>query len=91
MQITLNASNVDSENELANWGYDDIWRITWMTVMFCFLLPLSRSAWALKANFSLAMWLHMVSFVYYVLTSSRSRQLRTCIRCPLLFRVRILR
>lgn len=49
------------ENNIANWGYDDVWRIVWMTLIFCFLMPLSRSAWALKKNFSLAMWLHIVS------------------------------
>eukprot|EP00903_Cladosiphon_okamuranus_P016206 g14954.t1 len=59
LQMPLGKSQIDIENDIANWGYDDIWRITWMTIMFCVLMPLSRSAWALKANFSLAMWLHI--------------------------------
>lgn len=62
--MPLGKSQLDIENDIANWGYDDLWRITWMTIMFCFLMPLSRSAWALKANFSLAMWLHIVSGLY---------------------------
>lgn len=84
--MTLARSNVDTENELANWGYDDIWRIFWMTIMFCFLLPLSRSAWALKKNFSLAMWLHMVRGVYttyiHVLTGCRARALEFYVFLP---------
>eukprot|EP00904_Undaria_pinnatifida_P008092 jgi/Undpi1/4412/HiC_scaffold_17.g07767.m1 len=42
----------------ARWGVDDIWRIFWMTVIFGALMPLSRSAWVLRKNFSLAMVLH---------------------------------
>lgn len=61
MQVGLKASNVDVQNKLANWGYDDVWRLIWMTLIFCILTPLSRSVWALKKNFSLAMWLHIVS------------------------------
>lgn len=60
-QIPLGVPQIDVEKEEANWGYDDIWRIVWMTIIFGALMPLSRSMWALKKNFSLAMWLHMVS------------------------------
>lgn len=59
-QVSLAVGNVDVDNKTAVWGYDDIWRIIWMTVIFAVLMPLSRSAWALKKNFTLAMWLHMV-------------------------------
>lgn len=61
MQVSLQGGNVNLENKEARWGADDIWRIFWMTAIFGALMPLSRSAWALKKNFSLAMWLHMVS------------------------------
>lgn len=60
-QVTLNASQLDVGGKVAVWGYDDVWRIVWMTLIFGFLMPLSRSAWALRKNFSLAMWLHIVS------------------------------
>lgn len=63
LQVSLAVSNVDLDNKLANWGYDDIWRIIWMTLIFCVLTPLSRSAWALKKNFTLAMWLHIVRHI----------------------------
>lgn len=60
LQIALDRSQIDNDEKQANWGYDDIWRIFWMTVIFGGLIPLSRSTWALKINHSLAMWLHMV-------------------------------
>ncbi|CAM9357147.1 unnamed protein product [Ascophyllum nodosum] len=59
LQVSLSGGNIDAENRLARWGLDDIWRIVWMTLIFGALMPLSRSAWALKKNYSLAMWLHM--------------------------------
>ncbi|CAM9357224.1 unnamed protein product, partial [Ascophyllum nodosum] len=59
LQVSLSGGNIDTENRLARWGLDDIWRICWMTLIFGALLPLSRSAWALKKNYSLAMWLHI--------------------------------
>ncbi|CAM9569749.1 unnamed protein product [Ectocarpus fasciculatus] len=72
-QVSLAVSNVDLDNKLANWGYDDIWRIVWMTLIFCVLTPLSRSAWALKKNFTLAMWLHMGVGVGYFFDNWRRR------------------
>ncbi|CAM9357300.1 unnamed protein product, partial [Ascophyllum nodosum] len=59
LQVPLPGGNIDAQNRLARWGLDDIWRIFWMTLVFGALMPLSRSAWALKKNYSLAMWLHM--------------------------------
>ena len=58
--MPIPGGNLDAENREARWGVDDIWRIFWMTVMFGMLMPLSRSAWALSKNFSLAMLLHTV-------------------------------
>ncbi|CBN79562.1 hypothetical protein Esi_0011_0129 [Ectocarpus siliculosus] len=72
-QVSLAVSNVDVDNKLANWGYDDIWRIFWMTLIFCVLIPLSRSAWALKKNFTLAMWLHMGVGIGYFFDNWRRR------------------
>ncbi|CAN0302663.1 unnamed protein product [Ectocarpus sp. 12 AP-2014] len=72
-QVSLAVSNVDVDNKLANWGYDDIWRIFWMTLIFCFLTPLSRSAWALKKNFTLSMWLHMGVGIGYFFDNWRRR------------------
>ncbi|CAM9263172.1 unnamed protein product [Choristocarpus tenellus] len=72
--ITLeNKGNVNVSGMVANWGYDDVWRICWMTLMFCVLFPLSRSAWALRANFSLAMWLHMLLGAGYFIDNVRRR------------------
>ncbi|CAN0436565.1 unnamed protein product [Ascophyllum nodosum] len=59
LQVALPRGNIDVPNRQARWGVDDIWRIFWMTMIFGALMPLSRSAWALKKNFSLSMWLHM--------------------------------
>ncbi|CAN0216584.1 unnamed protein product, partial [Ectocarpus sp. 6 AP-2014] len=72
-QVSLAVSNVDVDNKLANWGYDDIWRIVWMTLIFCVLTPLSRSAWALKKNFTLAMWLHVGVGIGYFFDNWRRR------------------
>lgn len=72
-KVALKKSQLDIGNDIANWGYDDIWRIFWMTLMFCVLFPLSRSGWALKKNFSLSMWLHIVS-ACTVLTVSTERR-----------------
>ncbi|CAM9524628.1 unnamed protein product, partial [Pylaiella littoralis] len=44
-----------------------------MTLMFCVLMPLSRSAWVLKKNFSLAMWLHIGVGVGYFFDNWRRR------------------
>ncbi|CAM9174985.1 unnamed protein product [Ectocarpus sp. 4 AP-2014] len=73
LQVSLAVSNVDLDNKLANWGYDDIWRIIWMTLIFCVLTPLSRSAWALKKNFTLAMWLHIGVGIGYFFDNWRRR------------------
>lgn len=59
-KVSLEVENLDEGNKTALWGYDDVWRIIWMTVIFAALMPLSRSAWALRKNFTLATWLHMV-------------------------------
>ncbi|CBJ27375.1 hypothetical protein Esi_0067_0071 [Ectocarpus siliculosus] len=71
--VGLMASNVDVQNKLANWGYDDVWRLIWMTLIFCVLTPLSRSVWALKKNFSLAMWLHIGVGMGYFFDNWRRR------------------
>ncbi|CAM9533486.1 unnamed protein product [Ectocarpus sp. 6 AP-2014] len=73
LQVGLMASNVDVQNKLANWGYDDVWRLIWMTLIFCVLTPLSRSVWALKKNFSLAMWLHIGVGMGYFFDNWRRR------------------
>ncbi|CAM9470777.1 unnamed protein product, partial [Sphacelaria rigidula] len=72
-QIALDRSQIDNDEKQANWGYDDIWRIFWMTVIFGGLIPLSRSTWALKINHSLAMWLHMLVGVGFFFDSWRRR------------------
>lgn len=59
-KVALPGGNMDAENRQARWGTDDVWRIVWMTIIFGALMPLSRSAWALKKNFTLSMCLHMV-------------------------------
>ena len=50
---------VDVAARTANWGLDDVWRLVWMSVIFCALFPLSRSIRMLATNYSLAMWLHV--------------------------------
>lgn len=30
--MPLGKSQIDMENDIANWGYDDVWRITRMTI-----------------------------------------------------------
>lgn len=58
--MPIPGGNLNAADKQARWGVDDIWRIFWMTVMFGFLFPLSRSAWMQRKNFSLAMVLHTV-------------------------------
>lgn len=61
IQLQVGMGDVDVETKTAVWGSDDLWRVIWMTIIFGALFPLSRSTWALRKNFSLAMWLHLVS------------------------------
>ena len=49
-----------------------MWRLVWLTTLLAFLLPLSRT-WALRKNFSLAMWLHIGVAVGYFIDSFRRK------------------
>jgi hypothetical protein len=73
-QVSLGSlSQVDTSLMRANWGSDDVWRLTWMTVMFGLLFPLSRSSWLLNRSFSLAMYLHLFLGIGVFIDSARRR------------------
>ncbi|CAM9744602.1 unnamed protein product [Chrysoparadoxa australica] len=71
--VPLGRSQVDVVNKAANWGVDDIWRIVWMTLIFCVFIPVSRSLWALRKNYTLAMWLHILAGIGFFIDSARRR------------------
>ena len=72
-QVSLGASQVDVTNQTANWGVDDVWRLAWMTLIFCILFPVSRSIRVLNANYSIAMWLHVGIAMGYFIDAWRRR------------------
>ena len=71
--IALGANQIDADAKEARWGVDDLWRLTWMTLMFGFLFPLSRYARMLSINYSLCMWIHVVIGVGFFFDSFRRR------------------
>ena len=72
-QWSLGTSQVDVAARTANWGLDDVWRLVWMSVIFCALFPLSRSIRMLATNYSLAMWLHVGVGLGFFIDSWRRR------------------
>ena len=72
-QITTGMSSVMIAEKYVNWSFDDVWRLFWMTVMLCALIPLTRAAKALAFNYSAMMWLHVFVAVIYFIDSFRRR------------------
>jgi hypothetical protein len=74
LQVSLGTSQISTENNEARWGYDDIWRLVWMSLMFVLLFPLSRSVrFVLYKYWNFAMWLHVAVGLGYFFDSFRRR------------------
>lgn len=72
-QISLGTSQIQNSPPEARWGYDDVWRLVWMSVMFLLLFPLSRSArYLLSRHWNVAMWLHVGVGLGYFFVRARA-------------------
>jgi len=74
LQMSLGTSQISSSTSEARWGYDDVWRLCWMSLMFLLLFPLSRSVrFLLSKYWNLAMCLHVSVGMGYIFDSLRRR------------------
>ena len=86
-QVSLGMSQISTKTKTANWGLDDLWRLCWMTIMFCLLFPLSMSIRARATNYSLMMWLHTLLGIGFFIDSWRRRTHPHVWLCKLVARV----
>eukprot|EP01063_Lacrimia_lanifica_P009964 TRINITY_DN1677_c0_g1_i13.p1 TRINITY_DN1677_c0_g1~~TRINITY_DN1677_c0_g1_i13.p1 ORF type:complete len:728 (+),score=321.70 TRINITY_DN1677_c0_g1_i13:94-2277(+) len=70
---TAGHADVDVETESLCVNSDDLGRLVGMMLMFCVLFPLSRAAWALRKNWMVAKWLHVVLAWAFVFDLVRRR------------------
>jgi hypothetical protein len=75
LQVALGTSQItDVDIKEARWGYDDVWRIVWMSLIFLVLFPLTRSnKLLLSKHWNLAIALHVAVGVGYFIDSARRR------------------